>query len=137
MRLRLSLAKAEHPDGAEFDSSDNNVYFVKAGHMQMRAMDKLLAGRESQGTTVAQAAAAAPTMAATGPLSKVSTVTVVQQNLCKVRVVICCRTYHGCIRASPSLGMLLTTLASCPSLDQLWSIVVAGELKLHGRHSDW
>lgn len=55
--------------------------------MQMRAMDKLLAGRESQGTTVAQAAAAAPTMAATGPLSKVSTVTVVQQNLCKVSVV--------------------------------------------------
>ena len=69
------------------DSSDNNVYFVKAGHMQMRAMDKLLAGRESQGTTVAQAAAAAPTMAATGPLSKVSTVTVVQQDLCKVSVV--------------------------------------------------
>ena len=64
------MLQVEHPDGAEFDSSDNNVYFVKAGHMQMRAMDRLLVGRESQ-STVAHAAAAACTMAATGPLSKV------------------------------------------------------------------
>ena len=61
----------EYPEGAEFDSSDGNVYFVKAGQMQMRAMDKLLVGRQAE-ESLAQAAAAAPTMAATGPLSKVA-----------------------------------------------------------------
>lgn len=60
----------EYPEGTEFESGDTNVYFVKAGHVQLRAADKQLQEVEKH-QTVAQAAAAAQTMSATGPLSKV------------------------------------------------------------------
>ena len=60
----------DYPEGTEFDSSDTSVYFVKAGRVQLKAADKQLEEREVQ-QTVAQAAVAAQTMAATGPLSKV------------------------------------------------------------------
>lgn len=81
--LDFVLLQAEHADGAEFDCSDNNVYFVKAGTMQMRAMDKLLAGRQAE-TVVAETAASAPTMAASGPLSKVSTLFCPLSTLCSI-----------------------------------------------------
>ena len=61
----------DYPHGAEFESSDTNVYFVKAGHLQLRAADKQLQEMEKH-QTVAQAAVAVQTMAATGPLSKVN-----------------------------------------------------------------
>lgn len=60
----------EYPEGTEFDSSDTSVYFVKCGQVQLKAADKQLEDREVR-QTVAQAAVAAQTMAATGPLSKV------------------------------------------------------------------
>lgn len=62
--------QADYPEGTEFDSSDTSVYFVKAGQVQLRAADKQLEDRALK-QTVAQAAAAVQTMAATGPLSKV------------------------------------------------------------------
>ena len=62
--------QVEHPEGAEFDSSDTSVYFVKSGQVQLKAADKQLQDREAK-QTVAQAAVAVQTMAATGPLSKV------------------------------------------------------------------
>lgn len=61
----------DYPEGTEFDSSDTNVYFVKAGHVQLRATDKQLQETQVQ-QTVAQAAVAVQTMAPTGPLSKVT-----------------------------------------------------------------
>ena len=67
-----SNLQVDYPEGTEFDSSDTNVYFVKAGHVQLRAADKQLQDIEKH-QTVAQAAVAVQTMAATGPLSKVST----------------------------------------------------------------
>lgn len=63
--------QAEFPEGTEFDSSDTSVYFVKAGQVQLRAADKQLEDRQVT-QTVAQAAVAVQTMAATGPLSKVN-----------------------------------------------------------------
>ena len=61
----------DYPEGTEFDSSDTNVYFVKAGHVQLRAADKQLQETQMQ-QTVAQAAVAVQTMGPTGPLSKVA-----------------------------------------------------------------
>jgi len=60
--------QVDHPEGTEFESSDTNVYFVKAGHVQLRAAEKQLEEARVR-QTVAQAAV--QTMAATGPLSKV------------------------------------------------------------------
>lgn len=64
------LLQVEYPEGTEFDSSDTSVYFVKCGQVQLKAADKQLEDREVR-QTVAQAAVAVQTMAATGPLSKV------------------------------------------------------------------
>ncbi len=64
------LAQVDHPEGTEFESSDTNVYFVKAGHVQLRAAEKQLEEAQVR-QTVAQAAVAVQTMAPTGPLSKV------------------------------------------------------------------
>jgi hypothetical protein len=63
--------QVDHPEGTEFESSDTNVYFVKAGHVQLRAAEKQLEEAQVR-QTVAQAAVAVQTMAATGPLSKVN-----------------------------------------------------------------
>ena len=62
--------QVDYPEGTEFDSSDTSVYFVKSGQVQLKAADKQVQDREAT-QTVAQAAVAAQTMAATGPLSKV------------------------------------------------------------------
>ena len=62
--------QVDYPEGTEFDSSDTSVYFVKSGQVQLKAADKQLQDREVM-QTVAQAAVAVQTMAATGPLSKV------------------------------------------------------------------
>ena len=62
--------QVDYPEGTEFDSSDTSVYFVKSGQVHLKAADKQLQDREVT-QTVAQAAVAAQTMAATGPLSKV------------------------------------------------------------------
>lgn len=64
----------DFPEGAEFESSDTSVYFVKAGRVQLKAADKQMEDREVQ-QTVTQAAVAVQTMAATGPLSKVHPLT--------------------------------------------------------------
>lgn len=73
--LRLTAVprstQIDYPEGTEFDSSDTNVYFVKAGHVQLRAADKQLQETQMQ-QTVAQAAVAVQTMGPTGPLSKVA-----------------------------------------------------------------
>ena len=66
-----ACVQVDHPEGTEFESSDTNVYFVKAGHVQLRAAEKQLEEAQVQ-QTVAQAAVAVQTMAATGPLSKVN-----------------------------------------------------------------
>ena len=87
------VQQVEYPEGAEFDSSDGNVYFVKAGQMQMRAMDKLLVGRQAE-ESLAQAAAAVPTMAATGPLSKVTHLPVLCLSCLSACLCKCC--YQGC-----------------------------------------
>ena len=67
------LVQVDHPEGTEFESSDTNVYFVKAGRVQLRAAEKQLEEIQAR-QTVAQAAVAVQTMAATGPLSKVNMV---------------------------------------------------------------
>ncbi len=68
MSVRVQV---DHPEGTEFESSDTNVYFVKAGHVQLRAAEKQLEEAQVR-QTVAQAAVAVQTMAPTGPLSKVN-----------------------------------------------------------------
>ncbi|KAL0038215.1 hypothetical protein WJX79_008569 [Trebouxia sp. C0005] len=68
--LAQHMQQVDHPEGTEFESSDTNVYFVKAGHVQLRAAEKQLEEAQVR-QTVAQAAVAVQTMAATGPLSKV------------------------------------------------------------------
>ena len=62
--------QVDYPEGTEFDASDTSVYFVKSGQVQLKAADKQLEDREVM-QTVAQAAVAVQTMAASGPLSKV------------------------------------------------------------------
>ncbi len=69
--MAFDCLQVDYPESIEFDSSDTNVYFVKAGHVQLRAADKQLEQMQVR-QTVAQAAVAVQTMAATGPLSKVA-----------------------------------------------------------------